>query len=49
VAVQVANGLGDMVVVIAYGDLRRVTAALLVESLELACSLGGLRGAQSAC
>ena len=42
VAVHIANGLGDMVAVVADGQLGRMAAATLVDSLELACSFRGL-------
>jgi hypothetical protein len=44
VAVHVANSFGYMVTVIADGELGRVSAAALVDSFELACSLRGLWG-----
>lgn len=43
VAVHVANGFGNVVAVIADGDLGRVSAALLVDALQLAGSIRRLR------
>jgi hypothetical protein len=42
VLVHGANGLCDMVAVVAYRQLRRMASAALVDPLELACSVGGL-------